>query len=510
MRRLRPTSTRPASRKTRARSTRPVGEALEGRILLYSTIGQWTYSSRITYSFMPDGTSVGGVPSALFQTLNAIAPTTTWQNAIEQAATVWEANANVNLALVSDNGEPVGSNGDQQDDPNIGDIRIGAAPLGSNVLAETFFPPPSNGGTLAGDILFNTQVTGWGIGHGYDVATVAAHEFGHALGLGESTVTNAVMYGSYNGINTTLVSDDISGIQSLYGAPQYDQFNVGGHRNTNFMTATNINSYIDGNGQIAIPNLANTTGGTSEWYSVTVPASNSGTMSVTVQSITRSSFAPTMYIFNSSLGTVATAATPTNYGSELSLAVPVSAGQKYYVKVLATGSYGQVGAYGLLLNFGSVSQPMIPPPNTLVLQQPGTGGGTENSITTTTGNTSSLGGSGGVGSQNPVASWSAIGNLAGWASTYTFVASGTEPTSGGPPIAPVSPPTAPPVIAVPITAAPIASPAPRPLRSRRTRRPAPPRRRAAPRRPRSTITSRSIMRWTPPCRGGRATANGPG
>ena len=40
------------------------------------------------------------------------------------------------------------------------------------------------------------------------------------------------MYGTYNGIKTALVSDDISGIQSLYGAPQYDQFNNNGHHNS--------------------------------------------------------------------------------------------------------------------------------------------------------------------------------------------------------------------------------------------------------------------------------------
>ena len=48
--------------------------------MLYSTLGgQWTYGSRITYSFMPDQTSVGGTPSTLFQTLNAKFATATWQ-----------------------------------------------------------------------------------------------------------------------------------------------------------------------------------------------------------------------------------------------------------------------------------------------------------------------------------------------------------------------------------------------------------------------------------------------
>ena len=57
---------------TRRRAVRPLVEGLEARLLLYSDLGdQWTYDSRITYSFMPDGTSVGGVPSVLFQTLNA-------------------------------------------------------------------------------------------------------------------------------------------------------------------------------------------------------------------------------------------------------------------------------------------------------------------------------------------------------------------------------------------------------------------------------------------------------
>ncbi|MGP0062637.1 MAG: Zn-dependent protease, partial [Isosphaeraceae bacterium] len=101
---------RPAARTAPARPVRPALENLESRLLLYSTLGaQWTYDSRITYSFMPDGTSVGGVPSALFQTLNAVAPTATWEAQFEQAASLWETAANVNLALVPDGGEPVGT-----------------------------------------------------------------------------------------------------------------------------------------------------------------------------------------------------------------------------------------------------------------------------------------------------------------------------------------------------------------------------------------------------------------
>jgi hypothetical protein len=162
---------------------------------------------------------------------------------VEQAATPWEANAN--LALVLDSGDPMGTNGDQQDDPRLGDVRIGAMPLASGVLAETFLPPPSNGGTAAGDIIFNSTVQ-WQIGTGFDLQTIAAHEFGHALGLGDTTTDpNAVMYYAYDGIETTFDGDDISGIRSLYGAIQLN-------KNDSVLYATNITSSIDGNGQIAL------------------------------------------------------------------------------------------------------------------------------------------------------------------------------------------------------------------------------------------------------------------
>jgi hypothetical protein len=67
------------------------------------------------------------------------------------------------------------------------------------------------------DMALNTKFS-WsidGISH-YDVETVFLHENGHALGLGHSTIQEAVMYPSYQGVRQSLHQDDIDGITFLY------------------------------------------------------------------------------------------------------------------------------------------------------------------------------------------------------------------------------------------------------------------------------------------------------
>lgn len=53
---------------------------------------------------------------------------------------------------------------------------------------------------------------------GYSLFLVAAHEFGHSLGLEHSSIREALMYPMYTYLaDFQLHSDDVAGIQYLYG-----------------------------------------------------------------------------------------------------------------------------------------------------------------------------------------------------------------------------------------------------------------------------------------------------
>jgi hypothetical protein len=85
------------------------------------------------------------------------------------------------------------------------------------ILAHTFYPPPTNAEPIAGDMHFD-ESEDWHSGGSVDIYTVALHEAGHALGLAHSAQPGAIMYPYYR-FGAQISSDDIAGIQSLYGPP---------------------------------------------------------------------------------------------------------------------------------------------------------------------------------------------------------------------------------------------------------------------------------------------------
>ncbi|XP_007944201.1 matrix metalloproteinase-27 [Orycteropus afer afer] len=87
-------------------------------------------------------------------------------------------------------------------------------PLG--VLGHAFPPGPG----LGGDTHFDEDENWTKDGEGLSLFLVAAHEFGHSLGLSHSNDQKALMFPNYVSLDPKkypLSQDDISGIQSIYG-----------------------------------------------------------------------------------------------------------------------------------------------------------------------------------------------------------------------------------------------------------------------------------------------------
>nr|XP_045601065.1 stromelysin-3-like [Procambarus clarkii] len=93
------------------------------------------------------------------------------------------------------------------------------------VLAHAFFPMYGGDAHFDSDESFTVNSYS-----GTNLLQVAAHEFGHSLGLAHSKVSNSLMAPFYKGYdpNFALHSDDIKGIQALYGKPGSSQRTASG------------------------------------------------------------------------------------------------------------------------------------------------------------------------------------------------------------------------------------------------------------------------------------------
>jgi hypothetical protein len=307
----------------------------------------WPDALHLTLSFAPDGTAIGDHTSTLFKTLNAIAPTATWEHEILRAFQTWAVQTNINIGVVPDDGQPFGTPGAPQGDARFGDIRLAAYSMGSLADGEMALASPfdTTAGTWSGDVKLNTSYNFsiGGVG-GADLYTVMLHEAAHTLGLDHSTNPSSAVYEDYQGPRTGLGGDDVSRIQALYGARNPDQVS-----NSTFGTATPLTFLSAPNGALGIEvngDISSTSD--VDVYRFQAPLTV-GSLTVQLHTAGISLLDARVTVYNSALQVVGSAVATDPLKNELSINVPsVLPLGTYYVKVQsASGDVFGVGGYGL-------------------------------------------------------------------------------------------------------------------------------------------------------------------
>jgi hypothetical protein len=322
-------------------------EALEERCTPATSGIAWPNGQQMTLSFVPDGTKVDGYFSSLFKTLNSQTSTAAWEREILRAFQSWAQYANLNVGVVSDGGQPLGTAGAVQGDSRFGDIRVAAAPLASGTLiTNTSFQ--WSGTTWSGDVVVNSNYlfNVGGTGGAYDLYTAMLDEAGNVFGVLDSkTDIASAAYYQYVGVKTGLDANDIADIQSVYGARAPDAFDANHVNNTisnasplpNDPTKLNLTADI-------------TTQGDVDYYKVTAPAL-AVSFSATLKTSGVSALQGKVQVFDANGQLLGSASATDPLGGNVAVNIfPVLTGKTYYVAVSSSAAVGSpfaVGGYNL-------------------------------------------------------------------------------------------------------------------------------------------------------------------
>jgi len=303
---------------------RPSPEALEPRDLPATFGIPWPDPQHLTLSLMPDGTRVGGAPSALYQSLGARMSASAWQTDVLRAFQSWAVLGDINVGLVADNGQAPGLPGPLQGDPGFGDIRVGARPLSPGTLATA--TPFDLGNNWSGDVLLNSRAAfGDGPHAPENLFDAALHEAGHALGLPDNpTDPTSAMFTRDTGTLSAPSAADAAALRALYGARRPDA-----RPDSTFATARPL-AFASPSAVTA--DLASPTD--RDVYRVTAPAP--GPFVVALRTSGVSLLTARVTVYDASGRPLATAAAPDPLHGDLTLTVPgASAGSQYFVRVEA-------------------------------------------------------------------------------------------------------------------------------------------------------------------------------
>ncbi|MBO0699565.1 MAG: matrixin family metalloprotease [Zavarzinella sp.] len=334
-------------------------ELLDERALPTTFGIPWADSSHLTLSFVPDGTATPYGPSTLSTTMPA-----GYQREILRAFQTWAQYANIDVSLVADGGQPLGTPGAVQSDPRFGDIRIAAAPEAPSLVASAA-PFSFSGTTLSGDVVFNSSMP-FRIGNvagAYDVFSTALHEAAHVYGFDHSTDPASAVNETY-GYRTGPSTTDIANLRALYGARTPDRFDANGTNNSMGTADALPSDALLANRLSATGDL--TTKADVDFYKFSVPLLLGVTgVSVRLQAAGLSLLAPSLTIYDKSGRVVASASSTDPTHNDLSLRfTPGLFGGTYYVKVDgATADVFAMGGYRLAVDYltlGTILAPLAP------------------------------------------------------------------------------------------------------------------------------------------------------